>query len=50
MDKQNEAVQLFEEGYMCSQAVFAVFATDFGVSKEEAECVKAKYAVHAQAL
>ena len=36
MDKQNEAVQLFENGYVCSQAVFAVFATDFGVSKDDA--------------
>ncbi len=36
MDKQNEAVQLFKEGYMCSQAVFAVFATDFGISREDA--------------
>ena len=36
MDRKNEAVQLFEEGYVCSQAVFAVFATDFGISKEDA--------------
>ena len=36
MTKINEAVQLFENGYVCSQAVFAVFATDFGISKEDA--------------
>lgn len=35
MDKINEAVQLFENGYVCSQAVFAVFAVDFGISKED---------------
>lgn len=32
----DEAVQLFENGYMCSQAVFAVFSPEFGVSKEDA--------------
>ena len=36
MNRINEAVQLFEDGYVCSQAVFAVFATDFGISKEDA--------------
>ncbi|MBQ2653904.1 MAG: C_GCAxxG_C_C family protein [Methanobrevibacter sp.] len=36
MEKINDAVQLFEDGYMCSQAVFAVFAPDFGISKEDA--------------
>lgn len=36
MDRINEAVQLFENGYMCSQAVFAAFSLDLGVSKEDA--------------
>ncbi|WP_458456621.1 C-GCAxxG-C-C family protein [Methanobrevibacter sp.] len=36
MDRINEAVQLFENGYMCSQAVFAAFSPDLGVSKEDA--------------
>lgn len=31
-----EAVQLFEKGYRCSQAVFATYSSDFGVSKEDA--------------
>ena len=36
MDRINDAVQLFEKGYICSQAVFAAFSPDFGVSKEDA--------------
>ena len=36
MDRINDAVQLFEKGYICSQAVFAAFSSDFGVSKEDA--------------
>lgn len=36
MGRINEAVQLFENGYVCSQAVFAAFSSDFGVSKEDA--------------
>lgn len=36
MDRINDAVQLFENGYVCSQAVFAAFSSDFGVSKEDA--------------
>ena len=36
MNYIDEAVQLFENGYMCSQAVFAVFSPEFGVSKEDA--------------
>lgn len=35
MDKITQSVQLFEDGYRCSQAVFAVFAVDFGISKED---------------
>lgn len=36
MNHVEEAVQLFEEGYMCSQAVLAVFCEEFGLSKEQA--------------
>ena len=36
MNSIEEAVQLFESGYMCSQAVFAAFAEDLGLSKEQA--------------
>lgn len=36
MDRINDAVKLFENGYMCSQAVFAAFSEDFGLSKEHA--------------
>ena len=36
MERIEDAVQLFESGYMCSQAVFAAFSSDFGVSKEDA--------------
>ena len=36
MNRIDDAVQLFENGYVCSQAVFAAFSTDFGVSKEDA--------------
>ena len=36
MNYIDDAVQLFENGYMCSQAVFAVFSEDFGVSKSDA--------------
>ena len=36
MSNIEDAVQLFEEGYMCSQAVFAAFSQDLGVSKEDA--------------
>lgn len=32
----DDAVQLFEDGYLCSQAVFAVFSEEFGLSKEQA--------------
>lgn len=36
MSSIEEAVQLFERGYMCSQAVFAAFSQDYGLSKEQA--------------
>ena len=36
MSNIENAVQLFEEGYMCSQAVFAAFSQDLGVLKEDA--------------
>ena len=32
----DDAVQLFEEGYMCSQAVFAAFSEEFDLPKEQA--------------
>lgn len=36
MNPIEEAVQLFENGYVCSQAVFAAFSEDFGISKDHA--------------
>ena len=36
MNRIDDAVELFENGYMCSQAVFAAFSSDFGVSRENA--------------
>ena len=36
MTRIDDAVQLFDDGYMCSQAVFAAFSEDFGLSKEQA--------------
>ncbi len=36
MNSIEEAVQLFEDGYVCSQAVFAAFSEDFGLPKEQA--------------
>lgn len=36
MNSVDESVQLFESGYMCSQAVFAAFCTDSNLSKEDA--------------
>ena len=36
MNYVEEAVQLFEDGYMCSQAVLAVFCEKFGLSREQA--------------
>ena len=36
MNSIEDAVQLFEKGYVCSQAVFAAFSEDFDLSKEQA--------------
>ncbi len=36
MNSIEEAVQLFEEGYVCSQAVFAAFSECYGLSKDQA--------------
>ena len=36
MNSIGEAIQLFENGYVCSQAVFAAFSEDYGLSKEQA--------------
>ena len=36
MNSIEDAVQIFESGYRCSQAVFAAFSQDFGLSKEQA--------------
>lgn len=36
MNSIEEAVHLFEKGYMCSQAVFAAFCEDYNLSKEQA--------------
>ena len=36
MNSIEEAVRLFEGGYMCSQAVFAAFSEDYNLSKDQA--------------
>lgn len=36
MNSIEEAVHLFQNGYVCSQAVFAAFSEDYGLSKEQA--------------
>lgn len=36
MNSIDDAVQLFENGYVCSQAVFAAFSEDFDLSKDNA--------------
>ena len=36
MSRVDEAVKLFGEGYLCSQAVFSVFCEEFGVSRDDA--------------
>ncbi len=36
MNYINEAVKLFEERYVCSQAVFAAFSEDFDLPKDQA--------------
>ena len=34
MSEINESVELFENGYMCSQAVFAAFSPNLGLDKQ----------------
>ena len=36
MKNIENAIQLFENGYVCSQAVFATFSQDLGLSEEQA--------------
>ena len=36
MNSIEESVQIFEQGYVCSQAVFAAFCQDFGLEKDMA--------------
>ncbi len=36
MDNITKAVQYYENGYMCSQAVFAAFAEQFGITEKQA--------------
>ena len=36
MDRVTKAVELFGQGYMCSQAVFAAFSEDYGVTEKQA--------------
>lgn len=36
MNSIEEAVRLFENGYVCSQAIFAAFSEDFDLSKDMA--------------
>lgn len=36
MNSIEEAVQLFEHGYMCSQAIFAAFSQEYNLSKDQA--------------
>ena len=36
MNHVEEAVQLFGDGYMCSQAVLAAFCEEFGLSRKQA--------------
>lgn len=36
MDYIKEAVELFEQRYVCSQAVFAAFSPDLGLDKDQA--------------
>ena len=36
MDHIMKAVQYYEKGYMCSQAVFAAFAEEFGITEKQA--------------
>lgn len=36
MDNDSKAVELFERGFKCSQAVFAAFAEQFGITEKQA--------------
>ena len=36
MDQVTKAVELFGQGYMCSQAVFAAFSEHYGVTEKQA--------------
>ena len=36
MDRVTKTVELFGQGYMCSQAVFAAFSEDYGVTEKQA--------------
>ena len=36
MDHATKAVQYYEKGHMCSQAVFAAFAEQFGITEKQA--------------
>ena len=36
MNRIDEAVRLFENGHLCSQAVLSVFCEEFGLSKSDA--------------
>lgn len=36
MNQVKKAVQYYENGYMCSQAVFAAFAEQFGITEKQA--------------
>ena len=36
MDNVSKAVQYYENGYMCSQAVFAAFAEEFSITEKQA--------------
>jgi hypothetical protein len=37
MDKVKNATELFNQGYLCSQSVFAAFCEDYGIVKDSAE-------------
>lgn len=34
MNKQEQAVELYNKGYLCSQAIFATFCEEFGIQKD----------------
>lgn len=43
MDRVNEAVSLFEEGYNCCQSVFAAFSDRYGLDRETALKISASF-------